>query len=325
MTYARGLVVGRFDPPHRGHELLIETALAQCERVTVFVCARPVDTIPADVRRGWLQELHPAANVMVIDDRDDEQDVAVWAANTTQLIGGPPDAVFTSEDYGERFARAMSCPHVLVDRERVRIPCSATMVRRDPYASWEYLSPPVRAWYARRVCVLGAASTGTTTLAEALASHYDTARVPEYGREYSAAKQARGDHHWTSEEFVHIANEQHAREERMTREANRVLICDTNSFATRLWHRRYMGVEDARVTEATSRARCDLYLLTGDEIPFVHDGLRDREDLRHEMHRWFEEALREQPVPWLLLRGSLETRMAEAVRAIDALLRPRDA
>jgi HTH-type transcriptional repressor of NAD biosynthesis genes len=286
MKYRRGVVVGKFHPPHRGHQLLIETALEQCESVTVFVSARPVDTIPADMRRAWLQEMHPAATVIVLDDPDDERDVAVWAANTMQLLGAAPDAVFTSENYGDAYARAMKCAHVLVDRERVRIPCSSTLIRRDPFAAWDYLPPPVRAWYALRVCVLGAASTGTTTLAEALSRHYETMRVSEYGREYSAAKQARGDDRWTSEEFVHIDR-------------------------------------DRSVREATARAGCDLYLLTGDEIPFVHDGLRDSEPIRHEMHLWFEEALREQKAPWLLLRGSLETRLGDATRAIDELLRPR--
>jgi hypothetical protein len=51
-----------------------------------------------------------------------------------------------------------------------------------------------------------------------------------------------------------------------------VLICDTNAFATVLWHRRYMGHHSQAVAEIARRARCDLYFLTGDEIPFVQDG-----------------------------------------------------
>ncbi len=323
MTFGTAVVIGKFCPPHRGHKLLIDTALAQSREVTVIVCAKPTDAVPGELRMRWLQEIHPAARVMLIDDRYDENDTAVWAANTIRWLGGAPDAVFTSEDYGEPYARMMGSVHVSVDRHRTRVPCSATLVRRDPFAMWAHLEPPVRAWYALRVCVVGAESTGTTTLAEALARRYETVWVPEYGREYSVTKLARGEERWTSEEFVHIAGEQNAREERAAREANRVLICDTNAFATALWHRRYVGRDDERVRAATSAARCDLYLLTGDEIPFVQDGLRDGEHLRHEMHRWFEEALRAQDTPWLLLRGSLEERVAEAAAAIDALLARR--
>ncbi len=66
-------------------------------------------------------------------------------------------------------------------------------------------------------------------------------------------------------------------------------------------------------------ARCDLYLLTGDEIPFIQDGLRDGEHIRHTMHTWFEDALREQSVPRKLLRGTREERMAEATAAVDEM------
>ena len=323
MVFGTAVVIGKFHPPHRGHRLLIDTALSQSREVHVIVCARSSDTIPGQLRGQWLQEIHPDAKVMVIDDHYDENDTAVWAANTIRWLGRAPDVVFTSEDYGERYARMMGCAHVLVDRERATVPCSGSAIRRDPIAQWRFLEPPVRAWFAPRICVIGAESTGTTTLAEALGRHYDTVVVPEYGRDYFVAKQARGEDVWTSEEFVHIAAEQKLREERAAREANRVLICDTNAFATRVWHRRYVGPEDERVRAATSVARCDLYLLTGDEIPFVQDGFRDGEHVRHDMHRWFEDALRAQPAPWLLLRGTHAERMEQATAAIDSLLAPQ--
>ena len=77
----------------------------------------------------------------------------------------------------------------------------------------------------------------------------------------------------------------------------------------------------APVEEIARRGRCDLYLLTGDEIPFVQDGLRDGEHIRHEMHRWFEEALAAQPVPWRLLCGSPSERLREAVVLTQSLFR----
>jgi len=96
-------------------------------------------------------------------------------------------------------------------------------------------------------------------------------------------------------------------------------VCDTNAFATVLWHRRYMGTHSAQVEEIARKGRCDLYLLTGDEIPFVQDGSRDGEHIRHEMHRWFEEALARQQVPWKTLRGLREERLREAVRSVESL------
>jgi NadR type nicotinamide-nucleotide adenylyltransferase len=321
MRFDLGLVIGKFYPPHHGHKLLVDTATEQSERTVVIVCAKPTDSIPGDLRGRWLQEIHPAAEVMVIDDRYDENDSQVWADNTLRWLGRAPDAVFTSEDYGDRYAELMGSRHILVDRARERVRVSGTAVRQDPFANWEYLEPPVRAWFAKRICVLGAESTGTTTLAEALARRLKTGWVAEYGRQYSANKAALNDSVWRSEEFTHIAEQQNRLENLAARNANRIVVCDTNAFATTLWHRRYLGRRSPQVEAIAVRNRCDLYLLTGDEIPFVQDGLRDGEHLRHEMHGWFEQALAAQSVPWAILRGPLENRVEQAGQLILDLFR----
>jgi NadR type nicotinamide-nucleotide adenylyltransferase len=319
MKHGLGLVIGKFYPPHRGHKLLIDTAQQHSRKVVVIVCERETDEIPGELRRKWLQEVHPEADVMLIDDRYDEKDSRVWAENTIRWLGRVPDAVFTSEDYGDKYSALMGAQHVLVDRLRQTVPICATAIRTDPYAHWEFLEKPVRSWFAKRVCVLGAESTGTTTLAKDLAQSLQTVWVEEYGREYSAQKIRLNDLEWRSDEFVHIAQEQVRREDAAAREANRVLVCDTNAFATALWHRRYMGTHSKGVEEIAGRGRCDLYLLTGDEIPFVQDGLRDGEHIRHEMHTWFEQALGGQSVPWVLLRGTRDQRLFQALEAIGRL------
>lgn len=316
--FGRSVCIGKFLPPHRGHKLLIDTAQENSDRVVVIVCEKSTDPIPGQLRAAWLREIHPQAEVMVIDDHyEADDDSELWGRLTIGWLGGAPDAVFTSEDYGHTYARAMGCVHVQVDRARERVPCSGTAVRRDPFAQWEFLEPAVRAWFVKRVCIVGAESTGTTTLARALAEKLGTVWVPEYGREYSADKQARGDTVWNSEEFVAIAKEQNRREDAAAREAKRILICDTNSFATILWHRRYMEGESPAVEQVAAQGHCDLYFLTGDEIPFVQDGLRDGEHLRHTMHQWFVDALEGQAVPWYLVAGSPAERVEMAARVIE--------
>ena len=56
----------------------------------------------------------------------------------------------------------------------------------------------------KRVCLLGAESTGKSTLAEALARRYETLWNPEYGRPYTLLGRPSGAP-WTSWEFTHIA------------------------------------------------------------------------------------------------------------------------
>lgn len=317
VKFGLGLVIGKFLPPHRGHKFLIDTATAQSERTVVILCGKPPDFVSAEIRGQWLREIHPTVEVMVIDDRLDANDSRVWAENTIRWLGRAPDAVFSSEDYGDRYASLMGSKHVSVDRQRVRVPVSGTAVRTDPFGNWDFIEPPVRGWFAKRVCILGAESTGTTTLARALSEHLKTPWVEEYGREYSARKQVGNQTTWRTDEFTDIAIEQTRREEVGARDANRVLICDTNALATVVWHRRYVGGNNPKLDAVARQVRCDLYLLTGDEIPFIQDGLRDGEHIRHEMHGWFIETLAAQSVPWIVLRGSPARRLTDAVGAIQ--------
>lgn len=250
------------------------------EGAEVCVRAAADDAIPAALRVDWLRERHPDAFVRIVD------------------AGELPSSPFDP---------------------RSPVPVRSAELRRDPCAHWAHLEPPVRAWYARRVCVIGAESTGGTTLARALAAHYATGWVPEYGRDYGWDKQAQPSGLWWSAEFRHIAREQRRQEDFAARSANRVLIADTNELATHLWHRRYLGHDDAQLQAIAAQARCDLYLLTGDEIAYEHDGLREKPWERPQMHAWLVEALHAQPVPWIELRGTHEARMQAATAAIDAL------
>ena len=103
-----GVVIGKFYPPHRGHKFLIDSALGQVDELTVIVCDLPGQSISAEQRAEWLREIHPSAKVVVTpDDLPDEPEP--WAKRTIEILGGRPDVVFTSETYGNDYARAMGC------------------------------------------------------------------------------------------------------------------------------------------------------------------------------------------------------------------------
>ena len=316
-----GVTIGKFLPPHHGHHLLIETALAQCERLTVIVCWRADDFIPGPTRAAWLQQAHPTANVIVIDDKPeyDDDDSQLWANLTIGWLGEKPGAAFTSEEYGARWSHFMGCAHVCVDMARQKIPMRATWIRANPRAHLEWLSPAVRAHFVPRVVVLGAESSGTTTLARSLAAHFQTVWVEEYGREYCELNWSGLNYVWRSEEFALIAAEQQRREDLAAREANRVLICDTNAWATRLWHHRYKGDFSPAVEAIAGAGKADLYILTDVDIPFVQDGIRDGEHVRAQMHQHFIEELRAQNVPWITVASDPETRLKRAIEQIIAV------
>lgn len=319
--FKHGLIIGKFYPPHRGHKYLIDTARAACEELTVIVGWKQSEQIPGFLRAQWLQRIHPDVRVLTVEDNKlADDDSEGWAKFTIGILGYVPDAVFTSEDYGDAYASFMGCVHVLVDKDRATVPISATMVRSSPRKYAQFLEPCVRAYFAQRVCVIGAESTGTTTLAKALAQKYGTVWVPEYGRTYSEGKQYGGpEAAWSSDEFVHIAQAQSALEDSLAEHSNGLVIADTDAFATGVWHERYMHTRSPEVERLAAQRRCDLYIVTGDEIPFVQDGLRDSEHLRHDMQKRFIERLKEEGKPFIEVTGSIPERLAAASRAIDAL------
>ncbi len=316
-----GLVAGKFDPPHRGHALLIDTARARCDRLIVLLFDFEAQTVPSDVRAEWLREIHPGVDVRVLSTfnypRLTPDDAEREAARVHAFLSERVDVLFTSEDYGEMMAAALGARHFDVDRERALVPVTGTMVRRAPAAMLEWLEPPVRAHYVPRVCVVGSESTGKSTLCERLAAHYDTVWVPEYGREYSLEKLRNGlQGQWVEDEFVHIAFEQQRREDDAARRANPVLICDTDALATMVWSERYLDRVPTRWPLPPSRI-C-LYLVPYPDVPFVADEIRDGEHKRYWMYERLIELFAQMGHRFEVLRGTYEERGAQAIALIDA-------
>lgn len=355
--FQHALVIGKFYPPHLGHEYLIRTTAQHSATVTVLVLGASVESISIACRVAWLQNaLQESPNVRVIGALDDVpvdyHDDAIWQAHVDTMKDamdavkidtpglGPVDAVFSSEPYGTRLASYFGARHVCLDQSRSLYPVSGTAVRANLPGQWHMLSPAVQAGLALRVVVLGAESTGTTTLSTDLANRLQsqggvwsqTRWVAEYGREYSANLLALAkafnpqatafDIAWDSADFEHIARTQCALEEQAARHGSPVLVCDTDALATCIWHERHMGHNsDAVAAIAKAIPPRSFYVLTSEVgVPFEDDGLRDGEHLRGWMSQRFREALIAQSVPWLEVTGSPEERCRTAMQVIAALM-----
>jgi HTH-type transcriptional regulator, transcriptional repressor of NAD biosynthesis genes len=316
----KGMVIGKFYPPHKGHKFLIDFATSRVDELTVIVCDLPSQKIRGEIRAGWLRAIHPKVNVIVVADIGKDDDSRAWAEYTLSFLGYRPDVVFTSEDYGAEYARYLECDHVLVDRQRINIPVSATRIRTNFEEYGKFLETVVRAGVVKRVCVVGAESTGTTTLSRSLAKHFQTVWVPEFGRFYTESKLQLAENNWISEDFEYIARAQNQLEDNLALQANKILICDTDTFATNIWHERYMGFVSERVIELSKNRTYDLYVLTGDEIPFVQNGIRDGEYIRHDMHQTFARELKRLQKTFILATGSREERLSKAIGACEVLL-----
>ena len=173
-----------------------------------------------------------------------------------------------------------------------------------------------------KVVLFGPESTGKTTLSRQLARHYNSVWVREYAREYLQDK-------WNNErktcevkDLLPIAKGQIALENDLAQKTNSVLICDTDLLETKVYSEEYYGgFCDPLLEKYALKNTYDLYFLTYIDSPWKADDLRDRPNEREEMFNAFKNALIKHNRPFVLLKGSKEERLKEAVKHIDRLIK----
>lgn len=331
--FASGLVVGKFCPLHRGHELVIRRAIEQCERVFVLSYTKPeFPGCEPERREQWLAALFPETERLVLTD-----------ARLRELGGGPlphndgseethrlfvawvckhvwhtrVEAVFTSENYGDAFAATLTrcfgswVQHVSVDPMRDQVPISGSRLRPSVHADCEMLSPAVYASFVESVCMLGGESSGKTSLAEALAQDMRTLWVPEYGRELWESKGGQ----LVYEDLLAIGREQVAREKAARLSARRFLFCDTSPLTTLFYSMEMFGKAEPELLELAHR-RYDHVVLCAPDFPFAQDGTRRESEFREKQHAWYLRELRERGVPFVVAKGSIAQRVEKLQNVI---------
>jgi NadR type nicotinamide-nucleotide adenylyltransferase len=166
---------------------------------------------------------------------------------------------------------------------------------------------------ARRVAILGAESSGKSTLAEALAAHYRTVWVPEYLREFVDTL---GRVPFEHDQFG-IARTQREREDAAAAQATGWLFCDTTPLMTALYSRVYWGRVDAELARLDARHDYAHTFVTAPDTPWEPDGLqRESEEVRQMVHRMLLETLEARGIAYVLLEGGLVQRL----RRVEELL-----
>jgi HTH-type transcriptional repressor of NAD biosynthesis genes len=183
-----GLILGKFLPPHAGHQYLVQFAQNFVERLTVLVCSLPGEPIPGRLRYEWMCELFPSARIVHITydlpqaPHEHPQFWDLWRKTVLAAAGEPIDFIFASEDYGYRLGEEVGATFIPVDLGRELVPTSGTAIRARPLDNWRFIPECVRPYFVKRVCLFGPESTGKSTLARDLASHFQTVYVAEFAR-----------------------------------------------------------------------------------------------------------------------------------------------
>jgi len=305
---------------------MISFALTKCDFLSVLVCCDNEETIPADVRKGWIESSFAGAKnievkVLYYDNRllpNTSQTSAsvsgIWSAEFKKHYPDY-DLVITSEPYGELVADFMGIRHIAFDLTKERHPISASVIRNDLFANWHYLPAAVKSYFAIKVVILGTESTGKTTLTEQLAKHFNCSYVLEAGRELIPDSTK-----FTFEDLRLVAIEHAKRIDEAILGDSPLIIIDTDIHITKSYARFTFDKELPVQNQVYHTNRADLYLYLNNDAPYYQDGSRlskvDR-DLLDQSHR---EILTDHQIKFVEISGSWQNRFEQAVSEVSKLI-----
>ena len=167
------------------------------------------------------------------------------------------------------------------------------------------------------VVLMGAESTGKSTLAAALAKHYKTAWASEYLRLFVDNKRA-----LPEESDVYAIAQGHLKlVARMRLRARRVLFVDTDLFTTCVYQRIYFGTCPSDIEESALDHRSGLYLFTEPDIPWEPDpGQRASPEERLRSHALLWAETEKHALNTVSIKGTHAERLNAAVAAVDQYL-----
>lgn len=171
-----------------------------------------------------------------------------------------------------------------------------------------------------RIVLTGSESVGKTTMAAQLAAHFGALMVPEFVRDYAATLGRALDFR----DHGPIAKGQMALEDDAIARArtcgDRLLIHDTDLVSTVVYCHHYFGRCPAFIEDAAVERQAAHYLLLDIDVPWIADGVRDREDRRDEVHALFASTLSRFDLPFTTIRGNWTSRYTRAVDRVSELL-----
>jgi NadR type nicotinamide-nucleotide adenylyltransferase len=319
-----GLIIGKFLPPHLGHQYLVDFARNFTNCLTVLVCSLKREPIPGELRYAWMQEMFPGVEVCHLTDENPQEPHEhpdfwnIWKTSIQKFCPNP-GLVFASESYGVKLAEVLGAEFIPVNISRALVPVSGTLVRSDPMRYWNYLPPAVRPYFVKKVCLIGPESTGKSTLARHLADEFKTVFVHEYARDYLETRNNTCNY----EDISPICRGHLAAEQALARQAHRVLICDTDPLTTKLWSEFFFQKCPAEVADLARTHPYDLHLLSDPGVPWVQDIQRFHPEAaqRQAFFGRCQSELEAARRPYRILSGSWNDRFRQAVEAVDDLIR----
>ena len=173
---------------------------------------------------------------------------------------------------------------------------------------------------AKLICIIGAESTGKTTLAQALADRFDCPWVPEYLRAFCQLHgRAPSQHEQLMILETQVVDEMSAKVS--ARERNRPYVfCDTAPLLTAIYSDFVLADQSLYAKARKLHSRYSLTLLLEPDIAWVADGMqRDGAHVREPITNLIERELAAVNAPVVRIRGQGDARIQAATQAMRSI------
>lgn len=293
------VMLGKFRGPHLGHAFAIKTAIARFDNVVIVVSDDDESFISIHDRVQILRKAFPLIAVMAVDRLPndpgelDEQGIALdkdfiknWAyALKGYVLPYKLTHIVSSDRYGKELAEYAEVKWFPIDPDRETFNISATKIRNDN-KYFSYLMPEARSALTKRIAIVGAESTGKSTMMRYMSKMYDTVGVHEWGRSLCEAK----DNKLATQDFQDIMYTQARMNNIAFENASHLAFQDTDAFTTYNFLDLYTEATANYKEQLRSNAnyfdkQISAYIVLAPTVPFVQEGTRTSEHIRAKMHQ----------------------------------------
>lgn len=161
----------------------------------------------------------------------------------------------------------------------------------------------------KKIVIIGPESTGKTTLAQQLATHFQSPMVEEYARAYID----RIDRPYNQQDLLEIARGQLKNEDFFRNSTAPWLFCDTDLLVIKIWSNYKFGRVHPWIQEQIKLRTYQAYLLMNIDLPWDPDPQREHPEKRKEIFELYQSEVKSSGVPFKFITGIDQARLQKAI------------
>lgn len=167
----------------------------------------------------------------------------------------------------------------------------------------------------KKIAIVGPESSGKTDLSGMLSKHFKAPMVEEYARDFLIQRNGV----YTQKDLTEIAIGQVKLEEKALKEADNLIICDTNLLVIKIWSLFKYKTCPEEIERRWNESSYDLQLLLRPDLIYQDDPLRENPSIedRELLFQEYENELKAKKANYAIIEGKGKERINNALKEIS--------